>query len=178
MFDVSSEILHNTGSGNRFVAWQYHAITWTKTDLQFIPSYVYMNIQDINPQVLFEMYTIEITTIPCVARPSATAVFIMGAYPCVPWIRLSVICASGGHRGTKSRMQVWYHGDVIKWKHFLCYWSFVRGIHRLPVNSPHKGQWRGALMYSLIWARTNVSVNNRDAGDLRRNHSAFSTTRV
>ena len=30
------------------------------------------------------------------------------------------------------------------------YWPFVRGIHRSPVNSPHKGQWRGALMFSLI----------------------------
>ena len=23
-----------------------------------------------------------------------------------------------------------YHDDVIKWKHFLCNWPFVRGIHR------------------------------------------------
>ena len=42
------------------------------------------------------------------------------------------------------------HNDVIKWKHFQRYWPFVRGIHRSPVNSPHKGQWRGALMLSLI----------------------------
>ena len=42
------------------------------------------------------------------------------------------------------------HDDVIKWKHFLRYWTSVRGIHRSPVNSPHKGQWRGALMFSLI----------------------------
>ena len=33
---------------------------------------------------------------------------------------------------------------------------------------PHKGQWRGALMFSLIFAWTNGWVNNRDAGDLRR----------
>ena len=26
------------------------------------------------------------------------------------------------------------HDDVIKWKHFPCYWHFVRGIHRSPVN--------------------------------------------
>ena len=45
-----------------------------------------------------------------------------------------------------------YHDDVIKWKHFPRYWSFVRGIHRSPLNSPHKGQWRGALMFSLICA--------------------------
>ena len=32
------------------------------------------------------------------------------------------------------------HDDVIKWKHFPRYWPFVRGIHRWPVNSPHKGQ--------------------------------------
>ena len=33
---------------------------------------------------------------------------------------------------------------------------------------PHKGQWFGALMFSLICAFTNGCVNNRDAGDLRR----------
>ena len=37
-------------------------------------------------------------------------------------------------------------GDNIRWKHFPRYWPFVWGIHRSPVNSPHKGQWRGALM--------------------------------
>ena len=43
----------------------------------------------------------------------------------------------------------------------------LRGIHRSPVNSPHKGQWRGALMFfSLICTWTNIRVNNRDAGDL------------
>ena len=43
----------------------------------------------------------------------------------------------------------------MKWKHFPRYWLFVRGIHRWPVNSPHKGQWRGVLMFSLIYAWTN-----------------------
>ena len=38
-----------------------------------------------------------------------------------------------------------HHDDVIKWKHFLRNWPFVRGIHRSPVNSPHKGQWSGAF---------------------------------
>ena len=44
------------------------------------------------------------------------------------------------------------HDDVIKWEHFLRYWTFEWGIHRSPVNSLHKGQWCGALMFSLIWA--------------------------
>ena len=31
------------------------------------------------------------------------------------------------------------HDDVIKWKHFPCNWPFVRGLHRSPMNSGHKG---------------------------------------
>ena len=60
-------------------------------------------------------------------------------------------------------VQVASHDDVIKWKHFPRYWPFVRGIHRSPVNPPLKGQWRGALMFSLIWTRINGWVNNGDA---------------
>ena len=42
------------------------------------------------------------------------------------------------------------HYDVIKWKHVSLYWSFVRGIHRWPMDSPHKGKWSVALMFSQI----------------------------
>ena len=46
------------------------------------------------------------------------------------------------------------------WRHqmeiFPRYWSFVRGIHRSTVNSPHKGQWRGPLMFPL-----NCAFNKR-----------------
>ena len=65
------------------------------------------------------------------------------------------------------------HDDVIKWKHFPRNWPFVREIHRSPVNFPHKGQWRGALMFSLIYAWINDWVNNREAGDLRRQHGHY-----
>ena len=44
------------------------------------------------------------------------------------------------------------HDDVIKWKHFLHYRPFVQEINWSPVNSPHKGQWRGALMFPWICA--------------------------
>ena len=60
-----------------------------------------------------------------------------------------------------------FQDHVIKWKRFPRYWPFVRGIHRSLVKSPHKGQWRGALMFSLICAWMNGWVNNREAGDLR-----------
>ena len=59
------------------------------------------------------------------------------------------------------------HDDIIKWKHFLQYWPFVLGIHRSPVNFPHKDQWHGALMFSLICALINGGVNNGGAGNLR-----------
>ena len=68
------------------------------------------------------------------------------------------------------------YDDVIKREHFPRYWSFVQGIHRSPVNSPHKGQWRAALMFCLICARINGWINNREAGDLRRHHTHFEVT--
>ena len=55
-------------------------------------------------------------------------------------------------------------------------WPFVRGIYRPPVNSPHKGEWRGALMFSLICARINGWVNNHEAGDLRRHRTHYDVT--
>ena len=68
------------------------------------------------------------------------------------------------------------HDNVIKWKHFPRYWPFVRGTHRSPVNSPHKGQWHGALIFFLICTWTNDWANNRDAGDLRRHCADYDVT--
>ena len=39
------------------------------------------------------------------------------------------------------------------------------------MNSPHKGQWRGALIFSLIWTWINSWVNNPEVGDLRRHRA-------
>ena len=38
-------------------------------------------------------------------------------------------------------------------------------------GDPHKGQWRGALMFSLICAWINGWVNTRGAGDFRRHRA-------
>ena len=65
------------------------------------------------------------------------------------------------------------HDDVIKWKHLPRYWPFVRDNHRSPMDSPHKGQWCGALMFSLIYALTNGWVNSHDTGDLRRHRARY-----
>ena len=61
------------------------------------------------------------------------------------------------------------HDDVMKWKHLPRYWLFVRS----PVNSPHKGHWRGALIFSLICSWINGWINNREAGDLRRHRANY-----
>ena len=45
-----------------------------------------------------------------------------------------------------------------------------------PVNSTHKGQWRGALRFSLICAWMNGWVNNCEVGDLRRHRIHYDVT--
>ena len=57
------------------------------------------------------------------------------------------------------------HDDVLKWKYFPRYWPFLRGIQRSPVDSHHKGQWRGALIFYLICAWTDCWAN---VGGVRR----------
>ena len=57
---------------------------------------------------------------------------------------------------------------------FRCHWPF----HRSPVNSPHRGRWRGALMFSLICVWINGWVNNREASDLRRYRAHYDVTVV
>ena len=52
------------------------------------------------------------------------------------------------------------------WRHQMKTFSTLLAI--CAGNSPHKGQWRGALVFSLICVCINVWVNNREAGDLRR----------
>ena len=68
------------------------------------------------------------------------------------------------------------HDDVIELKHFPRYWPFVRGINRSPVNSPHKGQWRWAFMFSLKCVWINGIINNGEAGDLRRYRAHYDVT--
>ena len=70
------------------------------------------------------------------------------SFPCwTPVVRVSLNYAFPFLYGTYPRVPCVTHDDVIKWKHFPRNWPFVRGIHRFPVNSPHKDQWRGALMF-------------------------------
>ena len=98
-----------------------------------------------------------------------------------PWITilaslmtLGLIPAAEKRGNTEQNWALaWWHDHM---KTFPRYWLFVRGIHRSPVDSPHKGQWRGALMLYLICAWTNGWTNNRDADDLRRHRAYYDVT--
>ena len=72
-----------------------------------------------------------------------------------------------------NRWQVPLHDAVIEWKHFPRYWLFVRGIHWSPVNSTHKGHWRGPLMFSLTCVWIIDWVNNREAGEMKRHRAHY-----
>ena len=41
---------------------------------------------------------------------------------------------------------------------------------------PHKGQWRGALMFTSICVWINYWAKNREAGDLRRHRAHYGVT--
>ena len=65
--------------------------------------------------------------------------------------------------------------NLTWWRHQMETFSALLAIcaGNSPVNSPHKGQWRGALMFSLICARINGWVNNRETGDLSRHRAHY-----
>ena len=56
------------------------------------------------------------------------------------------------------------NGNIFRVTGHLC--GEFTGSRRIP--PPHKGQWRGASMFSLMCIWINGWENNRDAGDFRR----------
>ena len=63
------------------------------------------------------------------------------------------------------------------WRHqmetFSALLAICAGNSPVPGEFPHKGQWRGAWMFSLICVWINDWVNNREAGDLRRHRTHY-----
>ena len=77
-----------------------------------------------------------------------------------------------------SLIPVVFHSFAMSWwRHqmetFSAQLALCAGNSPVPVNSPHKGQCRGALMFSLICVWINGWVNNREAGGLRRHRGHF-----
>ena len=63
------------------------------------------------------------------------------------------------------------HGNIFRVTGHLC--GEFPGPGEFPTN---KGQWRGALMFSLICVWINGWVNNREAGDMRRYRAHYDVT--
>ena len=75
-----------------------------------------------------------------------------------------------GTRSNESQQNAWWRHQM---ETFFALLALCAGNSPVPVNSPHKGQWRGALMFSLICSWINDWVNNREAGDLRRHRGYY-----
>ena len=79
--------------------------------------------------------------------------------------------------------QMWYsaimtssNGNIYRVTGHLC--GEFTGNRWIPrqVNSPHKGKWRGALVFSLICVWIKGWVNSRENGDLRRYRAHYVVT--
>ena len=89
-------------------------------------------------------------------------------FSCVSWCAGNTIwwmCAFKSKLGTQQNP--WSRHQMETFSALL---AICEGIHRSPMNSPYKGQWREDLMFSLICAWINERVNNRKTGVLRCHH--------
>ena len=145
------------------------AAGWTRTWLCWVISQYCHQSDQKNDCFSLIFSKIPVHIVSCKSRYIGSAVSIhilVTKYRCIAMHRWIV---------TPLTMNSWKHDDVIKWKHFPHYWPFVWELHRSPVNSLHKGQWRWALMFSLMCG-INSWVNNHDAGDLRRHRTHYDVT--
>ena len=146
------------------VAWRYQAIPWSNVDsasirfcgnftgiAHYIYIYIYIYILDMSLKIIH--------------RRSQTRLPLGN--------ELVVSMVSDSLKYIFAYQSTW---NVIKWKHFPCYWPFVLEIPRSLVNAPHKGQWRGVLMFSLICVWINGLVNNRETGNLIIHHTRYGFT--
>ena len=103
----------------------------------------------------------------------------------------SGLTSRGNSRGTPSTSRQTYlrhpvgmahlkwHSDVWRpcWRHqmetFSGLLAICAGNSTVPVNSPRKGPWRGALTFSFVSAWINGWVNNGEAGDLRSKRAHY-----
>ena len=99
----------------------------------------------------------------------------------LPWSDLiNVLCSRDPW--TLGGRQAWSITVTILGRHNHVMTSSNENIFRVTgplcreFTGTHKGQWRGALMFSLICAWTNGWVNTWDTGDLRRHSTHYDIT--
>ena len=124
---------------------------------------IFLDIDHVDIQVyLYSHYTDMM-----IVRPSClySGNSIMAPRP--QWVNTSIpgsLNHIGWCNGSHSRIGTWWHHQM---ETFFALLALCAG------NSPHKGQWCGALMFSLICAWINAWVNNHETGDLRRHRAHY-----
>ena len=80
-----------------------------------------------------------------------------------------------GNTCDQSHISIYAIEHITRWRHQMETFSTLLAIcaGNSPVNSPHKAQWRGALMFSLICVWINGWANIREVGDLRRYRAQY-----
>ena len=127
------------------IAWRYNYEQTTKQTKAINNSYIYISIS-------------------CKCDTNRAGHLTLDAYASRPVACIVCYADSFGLGDVWAPKTRQTHDDVIKWKHFSRYWPFVRGIHRSPVNSPHKVQWRGALMFVFFDLRVNKRLSKQSWG--------------
>ena len=107
--------------------------------------------------------------------PGRTQRFVVVSCPLIKLIlfkaTLAPLAQSWYCLGATDTMMTSSNGNIFRVTGHLC------GEFTGPRWIPHiKGQWRGALMFTLICVRINGCVNNREAGDLRRYYAHYGVT--
>ena len=98
--------------------------------------------------------------------------------------RTAPVCAQNISRQKNEKLSWTYSMGPINSRHIFMMTSSNGNIFRVTGSlcgeftgsgefPPHKGQWRGALMFSLICVWINGWVNNREASDLRRHRGHY-----
>ena len=82
-----------------------------------------------------------------------------------------VLLADYNANTTESVLFLHYAFCLRSWRHQMETCSALLAF--CARNSPHKGHWRWALMFSLICVWINAWVNNREAGDLRHHRTHY-----
>ena len=85
-------------------------------------------------------------------------------------------CGDGGIQRGNGRHMTGLWRVIGTWYIFRRVTDPLCGNSPVTGEFPHKGQWRGALMISLIFARINGWVNNQAADDMRRHRTHYHVT--
>ena len=148
----------------------------TRNSLKFVPKGLINKIPALvlimawrrpGDKPLSEPMVVSLPTHICVTRPqwvkACMCSFVNG------WLTIDIVSSVT----LNTSLQIEAPHSSAWWRHQMETFSALLALcaGNSPVNSPHKGQWRGSSMFSLICAWINVWVNSREAAHLRRHRA-------